>query len=136
MLWLLCQTLSLAALAPTECCAAHHVASASDVDDCHQQARAADATVCPMHGSDGGECPMHAGAAGAPDAASQNAPCAMRGLCNVPASALAMLIPMQGVLAERAAPAAAHAQNGVAPVVPPRLTLDLPLVNDPPPPRT
>ncbi len=129
VLWLLCQTLSLAALVPTDCCAAHHVAAASAAPDCHQDIAAAGPVVCPMHTSAGDDCPMHAASAGQGAAE----PCAMRALCNAPASALAMLIPVPGVLA--VGPSVRHVETSVAMVglVPP--TAELALVHDTPPPR-
>ena len=128
VLWLLCQTLSLAALVPTDCCAAHHVAAQAS-PDCHQAAAAADEAVCPMHASAGDDCPMHAAA---PDAASAQ-PCAIRALCNAPASALAMLIPVPAVLA--VAPAVGHVETSVALAASSPPTVDRALAHDTPPPR-
>jgi len=128
VLWLLCQTLSLAALVPTDCCAAHRVASQAP-PDCHQAAAAADEAVCPMHASAGDECPTHAASA---DAASSQ-PCAMRALCNAPASALAMLIPVPAVLA--VAPTLGHLETSVAMAASAPSTVDRTLAHDTPPPR-
>ncbi len=127
VLWLLCQTLSLAALVPTDCCTAHHVAAAAGTADCHQAA--AQSPVCMMHEASGDDCPMHA----APGTAPSAEPCAMRALCNVPASALAMLIPVPAVLV--VAPAVRHVETSVAMAASAPPTVDRALAHDTPPPR-
>jgi hypothetical protein len=88
MLWLCFQAASLSALVPSACCAAHREASAESTE-CHGDASGA----CPMHAATGEECPMHA-ASGTPVSE-----CVMRGLCNAPAGALSLLIPLPGILA-------------------------------------
>lgn len=129
VLWLLCQTLSLAALIPTDCCAAHHVAAAAATAECHQEAATPKPAVCPMHGSDGDDCPMHAADGGAGSAE----PCAMRGLCNVPASTLAMLIPVPAV--PSVAPAVRYVETSEALLASVSPTVDRALPHDTPPPR-
>jgi hypothetical protein len=131
VLWLLCQTLSLAALVPTDCCAAHQVASASASPDCHQAAAGSGQAPCPMHTTAAGECPMHTASTGVtPDSAER---CAMRGLCNAPASALAMLIPVPGVLA--VAPSVARFETSVPLVAIAPSMVQRALAHDIPPPR-
>lgn len=125
VLWLLCQTLSLAALVPADCCPAHHVEAA---DDCHGAAAPA-ATICPMHAPTGDECPMHAASA----SAGPLEPCSMQAPCDGPASALALLMSVPGVLA--AAPVIVQVEVSVALVPQVPTAVDTSLVHDTPPPR-
>ena len=72
---------------------------------------------------------MHAASA----AADSDAPCAMRGLCNAPASALAMLIPVPGVLSVALVVTQADTSAALGVDVPP--TVERALAHDTPPPR-
>src|SRR5215207_9343713 len=98
------QVVSLSALVPRDCCAAHRVATAKQAKDksCHEEAaaaQAADAEQCPMPGATGAACPMHsAGHDSAPPAAGQR--CSMQGTCGVPMAAMFVIISNQGVLTE------------------------------------
>jgi hypothetical protein len=93
--WLACQAGSLTAFLPQDCCPAHHQPAEAS-KDCHeQQAAAGPADQCPMHSADGKPCPMHGGSQ------DQDRPCAMRGTCNGPAAALATLLSIPGILADR-----------------------------------
>lgn len=125
-LWLCCQVLSLSALAPRYCCAAHSHDSASAPNDdasgthCHESAPA---DSCPMASATGVACPMHAGSGqaepadvhahhsghsahassvstGAAAVADESSAddCAMRATCQGPVTALASLIWIPGVL--------------------------------------
>jgi hypothetical protein len=118
LLWLCSQVASVSAFVPATCCDAHGPLTAS-TPECHGPADG----VCPMHAGTGEECPMKDGA---PD-------CAMRGLCNAPASALSVLIPLPGILATTTV---AHAlQRGADLHHLPTTTLERTSSNDPPPPR-
>lgn len=113
--WLVCQVATLSAFLPPHCCAAHeHAAEAV----CHDEAPA-EGEVCPMHAADGATCPMHQTAKAPTDphaghmghepppatedamadvtATSQN-DCYMRGICDVPAVALSLLLSAPAIL--------------------------------------
>ena len=129
--WLVFQAVSLSALVPRDCCAAHRPAARSKEHSCHKTAAA---THCPMH-ADG----RHA----VPDAPgrSRHAPprnpatrCSMRGTCDGPMAALFALLSNYGVLTDsfamspdlHASPAALHTrENLISRLASP----------DPPPPR-
>ena len=70
--WMAFQAAALSVLVPRDCCASHRPAAA-----------------------DGAPCPMHAAEAPSPPD-----DCVMRGSCNGPMAALAVLLPGQGILAE------------------------------------
>jgi hypothetical protein len=91
VIWLSCQITSLSAFGPQNCCLAHRMAAAG-ATDCHHT----DDGACPMHAADGTACPAHAA-----DEADKR-PCVMRGTCSGPATALASLFSINGILAEGA----------------------------------
>ena len=113
--WMLFQLVSLSALVPTECCAAHRVSKAAPPDRCHQDAHVA---YCPIRNGDKGSCPMHQsahhpeGAAFASehgdhgdtaDAHGRHGEdpgerCAVRGTCDAPMAALAVLLGNHGIV--------------------------------------
>ena len=98
--WLFCQTVSLSAFLPLDCCPAHRAAAATSLEECPVSAEA-----CPLEGAAGQMCPMHGGhsaqsgpgGSGASDADRTQA-CTMRGLCNGPSVALGSLLSIPGVL--------------------------------------
>jgi hypothetical protein len=98
---LVLQVVSLSALVPRDCCAAHRVATDKE-KSCHESGAAAAAEQagahCPMPGDAGDACPMHSdGHAG------QRPPrqaCTMQGTCDGPMAALLVIISNQGVLTE------------------------------------
>jgi hypothetical protein len=105
--WLVFQAVSLSALMPYDCCAAHRRAASDKLQECHEQA----------------------GEKRSPDAT-----CAMRGSCSGPVAALVRLLSEPGVLdglpvlpADLAAPSAARPSHDT-----PIRRLTAP---DPPPPR-
>jgi hypothetical protein len=85
------QVASLSALVPRDCCASHRPAAATS--DCHQDV--APPPHCPMAAAEGAPCPMHVS-----EAPSPQDDCVMRGSCNGPMAALAVLLPGHGILAE------------------------------------
>jgi hypothetical protein len=92
--WMVFQAASLSVLVPRDCCASHR--PASPAPGCHQEA--APAPHCPMPAADGTPCPMHErNAHGSKD------DCVLRGSCDGPAAALAVLLPGHSVPAERIA---------------------------------
>lgn len=142
--WLACHALTLTALVPRDCCAAHThpPAAASDVrhdasapvnaPPCHEVVAEAPAPPmadhCDMPASDGSACPMHRAAA-SPDA------CALTGVCHAPDAALASVLWQAAV-----PPAAPHLVTPVAALAPrplsapPSVALSVP--PDSPPPRS
>ena len=125
--WLFFQAVSLSALVPRDCCAAHHSARADRGEGCHERA---DSAYCPMR-SQGRNCPMHpqvaaaieteshadhdgpahhqatepdpaaSGHASHPTAAPATAPtgeCALGGTCTAPMTALAVILSNHGVV--------------------------------------
>lgn len=127
-LWLVGQSVSLSAFLPADCCAAHR-AAAAETPECHAAADQA----CEMHAAIGEECPMHAAPAAAADTPTDSDICVMRGLCHAPATALAMLIPMAGVLVDL--PPLADADLSVAVADQPARSFIVTLPHDTPPPR-
>jgi hypothetical protein len=133
-IWLFCQTASLVALVPQDCCASHRHREAHAAPPCHQAAEAAEAatTYCPLHSAGGAPCPMHRAAGH--DAGMPDDDCVLRGVCNAPAAALRALLWSPGVLVD------SLSSRPEALVVPaPRLTGERPvsllLPPDAPPPR-
>lgn len=102
LVWLMCQVLSLSALLPPACCAAHEESGAGT--ECHGAAASGDAAVCPMHAAGGDVCPMHGSSSADTAHAAHVTPpagdaiCVMRGLCDGPAIALGALLSVPGVL--------------------------------------
>ena len=94
-IWLGLQVVSLSALVPRDCCAAHRRAVKSAEPACH---RAAAAVQCPMRAADGTPCPMHRGA-GASDA-HQSSDCAVRGSCSGPMAPLLAQLSNYGILTD------------------------------------
>lgn len=92
MLWLVVQAATLSAFLPSECCPAHTPAVVAEVE-----CDGASHGICPMKAATGEECPMHASGGTNPQRPSAD-DCVMRALCGAPASALALLIPVAGVL--------------------------------------
>lgn len=70
-LWLLGQAASVSALAPRDCCDAHHLRAATGTPLCHEAAPGAE---CPMRDADGQPCPMHRATAKVPTPAPPAAP--------------------------------------------------------------
>ena len=162
--WLVFQVVSLSALVPRDCCAAHHPVRADREERCHERA---DSPYCPMR-SQGRNCPMHPPGDGvaagttadshaghgdghhqavepAPSAAAhashaavpESSPteqCAVGGTCSAPMTALAVILSNHGIV-PAATLAPANADRALAPG-----TLDEHLISrlaapDSPPPR-
>jgi hypothetical protein len=98
--WLICQVVSLSALVPRDCCAAHRLAT-EKAKNCHEEAavphEAADGAPCPMPGNVGEACPMHGAN---PDRQSPARKCIMQGTCDGRMAALFVIISNHGVLSE------------------------------------
>jgi len=141
--WLAFQVVSLSALVPRDCCAAHHPAKADRVERCHERA---DSAYCPMR-SQGRNCPMHPQVAAEPpaddhahhgdgahhqaveaDAAGDHAShtaakpesspteqCTLGGTCNAPMTALAVILSNHGVV-PASTPLPANAERALAPL--------------------
>ena len=127
LLWIVFQAATLSAFLPRECCPAHDTAVRAETD-CH----GASNDLCPMKGATGEECPMHAGSGSSTPA--PVADCVMRALCGAPAGALALLIPVAGILPDTTV------LSDAAVVHVSRITSDgllfTPHTLDPPPPRS
>lgn len=126
--WLLCQVATLTAFLPAGCCATHRTEVAG-TPECHGAAEG----PCPMRLVTGEECPMHASpAVGTPGRQAAD-DCVMRAVCDGPASALSLLMPIAGVLSEL--PLVVDA--GESRVASPRASLLMlsSLPHDTPPPR-
>jgi hypothetical protein len=98
--WLVFQVMSLSALVPRDCCAAHRLATEKE-KTCHEEAAAthasADGAHCPMPGKTGETCPMHGTSH---DGQTPARKCTMQGTCNGPMAALFVIISNHGVLTE------------------------------------
>lgn len=86
-----------------------------------------------MKAASGGECPMHAGAAASASVPGP-ADCVMRGLCRGPATALALLIPIAGVLPDTIV--VTDAATAEPPATADDTITHSPHALDPPPPRS
>jgi len=126
------QAISLSAWLPWPCCSQHGHARATRTAPCHQAAAVAHCAIAPAGAA---PCPMHGGQPATSEPADDaTSGCSMRGVCDGPASVLAALLSIQGVM-PRAIPFAivlpAHA--------PPLLTRPRPINQlvppDSPPPR-
>lgn len=99
--WLVFQVVSLSALVPRDCCAAHRIATEKE-KSCHEEAAATrvatDGDHCPMPGKAGEACPMHT--TGHDGHQSPARKCTMQGTCDGPMAALFVIISNQGVLTE------------------------------------
>lgn len=127
LLWLVFQAATLSALVPMGCCPAHESERRADTE-CHGTVQ----DICPMTSATGKECPMHAGRTAAPP--KDVADCIMIAPCHGPATALALLLPVAGVLTDEPS----HLPDGgVARLAPPagQPALSLTFTLDPPPPR-
>ncbi len=94
--WLVCQTASLVAFVPWDCCVAHKMTKLRAERSCHETPPAASA--CPMHvTATGAACPMHDGHGKNEKPASS---CAMRGTCQGPMAALLSLLSNYGPLSD------------------------------------
>lgn len=101
-IWLVFQVVSLSALVPRDCCAAHRVATDKE-KKCHDEAaathEAAGGDHCPMPGKAGEPCPMHGtGHEGHQAPASRK--CTMQGTCDGPMAAFFVIISNHGVLTD------------------------------------
>jgi len=115
--WLLCQLFSITALLPATCCAAHRHAEPA-LPSCHDQASA---QYCPHH-------------AGSHHGTQREAPCTMRGTCDVPTAVLASLLSVPGVLvagAHGSSEPVSRFEHEFTPVTPVAA-----FVSDTPPPRS
>src|SRR5262245_36338423 len=87
--WLVFQVVSLSALVPRDCCAAHRLATEKE-KSCHEEAAVmhepADGAHCPMPGKAGEACPMHGSGHDGQQPASRK--CTMQGTCDGPMAAL------------------------------------------------
>ena len=134
--WLVFQVVSLSALVPRDCCAAHRMATQKE-KTCHDEATAAvhetaDGDQCPMPGMEGQACPMHG--TGHDNHQSQARKCTMQGRCDGPMAALFVIISNHGVLTEP--PQLAHDLTvAVAPNPPREELLSRFVPPDSPPPR-
>ena len=101
MTWLVFQVVSLSALVPRDCCAAHRVAATKE-KTCHKEAAAtpqpAHGVHCPMPGASGEACPMHAERHDGHQ--TPRAKCMMQGTCGGPMAALFVIISNHGVLTD------------------------------------
>jgi hypothetical protein len=100
--WLVFQVVSLSALVPRDCCAAHRIATEKQ-RTCHEEAAAAtretaDGDHCPMPGMAGEACPMHGTAHDGHQSPARR--CTMQGTCAGPMAALFVIISNHGVLTE------------------------------------
>lgn len=94
-IWLVFQVATLTAFLPADCCASHRT-DVAGTPECHGTATG----LCPMRAVTGEECPMHASPASSAAAGPLAPDCVMRAVCDGPASALSMLIPIAGVLSD------------------------------------
>jgi hypothetical protein len=98
--WLVFQVVSLSALVPRDCCAAHRVATARE-KTCHEEAAKQEQAAgdhCPMPGAAGQACPMHGNGHDGQQAPASR--CSMQGTCDGPMAALFVIISNHGVLTE------------------------------------
>lgn len=124
--WLSCQVAALTALLPVECYAAYQNLAVKTPDCLETTSEDA----CPMRGVDGDACPMHDGS----NQADADEQCAMRGIHNGPAVALAALLSIPGVLL---AETSAVVEQSASLVTPQAVRLSgAPIALDPPPPRS
>jgi len=94
--WFVFQVVSLSALGPRDCCAAHRPPASAKAPSCHESTAA---TYCPTRAASGTPCPMHGG--NHSDADHKSAPkCSMRGTCDGPMAALSALLSNHGVLSD------------------------------------
>lgn len=128
LVWLVFQAATLSALVPSGCCPAHERAERKDTD-CHGTGE----DLCPMKSATGEECPMHAARASATPESAQ-ADCILMAPCHAPATALALLLPVAGVLTDSADLTDAGVARLAPPVAPRVLIVTVPF--DTPPPRS
>ena len=99
--WLVFQVVSLSALVPRDCCAAHRIATEKE-KSCHEDAAAAPASAdgdhCPMPDKAGQACSMHGTAHDGDQSPARK--CTMQGTCEGPLAAVFVIISNHGVLAQ------------------------------------
>ncbi len=123
--WLLCQVVSLSALMPRLCCAAHSHTAEGASEKCHH---AVAVDHCPMAAADGTPCPAHAGPSGVDEH------CIIQGTCDAPAVALASLLWTPGIIADSSSSVADEGSPFVMAALTRRVFS--PLSFDTPPPRS
>jgi hypothetical protein len=133
--WLVFQVVSLSALVPRDCCAAHRMVTEKE-KSCHDDAAAvheqAAGDHCPMPGAAGESCPMHGDGHAAPQAPATR--CSMQGTCDGPMAAFFVIISNQGVLTEPLV-IANDLKASLAPAVPREDLVSRHVPPDAPPPR-
>jgi hypothetical protein len=138
-IWALGQCTTVAAFVPRDCCAAHR--SHTDETASPRCDETTPGAQCPMRGRDGPPCPMHPASAtethdhdSHQDAPASDADCVLRGTCNGPLAALAVLLSDHGITPD-AVTIAPKLQGGPPLPRPVAVVLATSTAPDPPPPR-
>jgi hypothetical protein len=100
-IWLVFQVVSLSALVPRDCCAAHRIATTEE-KNCHEESAPVPehpaGAHCPMPGANGEPCPMHGSGHGNHQPPRDG--CTMQGTCDGPMAAFLNIISNHGVLTD------------------------------------